>query len=119
MIITAIIGLVLMGFILGYTFRTNNNHCVEHWDYDIKAGKLSALETRVFILENDNERLNYIVNQHGGLARMFKEEMYAHCYRCEKTFYSRDFKDKDVADELNKITLSTKEISKKLGFDLK
>lgn len=119
MFIIAIVGLVVMGIFLGYMFRGSNNYCCEHWDYDIKAGKLSALETRVFILERDNERLNHIVNQHGGLARMFKEQMYAHCYRCERTFYSRDMKDKDVAKMLNDISLTSEEIAKKLGFDIK
>ncbi len=118
MITIAIIGLIAMGVILGYNFRTPKN-CCSHWDYEIKSSKLSSLETRVFILEKDNERLNYITNRHGGLERMFKEQMYAHCYRCEKTFWAKDQKDQDVADKLKSISLTSEEIAKKLGFDIK
>ncbi len=118
MITIAIIGLVVMGAILGYAFRGQPDNYCPHWDYDIKAGKLSNLETRVFILEKDNERLNYIINSHGGMVRMFEENYYAHCYRCDKTFWSKDEKGQKVADELKKITLSTEEIARKLDIKI-
>lgn len=118
MIILAVMGLVIMGFILGYV-TCNRPSCDLHWDYDIKAGKLSSLETKVFILEREQERLNFIINRHGSLKMMFEEQYYAHCKQCDRKFYSRDFKDKEVAEMLNNITLTSEEIAKKLGFDIK
>ena len=118
MIITAIIGLVVMGFILGRVFSSSHCPC-EDWDYDIKAGKLAGLETRVFMLEKENERLNYIVNSHGGFKRMFEEQYAAHCRWCQKSFYARDMKNEEVSSLLNKITLSSEEIAKKLGLEIK
>lgn len=117
MIILAIIGLVVMGFILGKLSLHPCDSC-PHWDYDIKSGKLSSLETRVFMLEKENERLNYIIDSHGGLKRMFEEEYFAHCRLCEKIFYSRDFKNKEISNLLNNITLSSKEIAKKLEMEV-
>lgn len=117
--IIAIIGILVMGVFLGYVFKSSSKSCYEHWDYDIKSEKLSSLETKVFILEKDNERLNYILNLHGGLVRMFRENYYAHCYKCEKTFWAKGQKDQEVADKLKSITLTSEEIAKKLGFEIK
>ena len=115
MIIIAIIGLVVMGIVLGRMCFPNCGH----WDYDIKAGKLTSLETRVFMLEKENERLNYIINSHNGIKRMFEENYYAHCRVCERKFYSRDQKDEDVAQMLTDINVKSEKIADKLGFEIK
>ncbi len=116
--ILAIIGLVAMGFILGFVSRNTDKTCGMHWDYDVKSSKIADLELRVFILERENERSNFLFKSMEAKKRCFEEHYAAHCQWCSKTFYSRDFKDKDVAELLSKITLSSEEIAKKLGFDI-
>lgn len=116
MTILAIIGLVVMGMILGYACRGSERNC-QHWDYDIKAGELASLQVKVLLLEQESFRLNSIVRAHGGLRKMFEENLYAHCYSCEKIFRGASLEDQEIADKLKSISLTSEEIAKKLGFD--
>ena len=118
MFIFAIVGLVVMGFILGFVCRSPEINC-SHWDYENKSMKVADLEMRVFNLERENDRLNHIYRSMEMKKRCFEEYYAAHCHTCSKTFYSREYKDKEVAEMLNRITLTSEEIAKKLGFDIK
>lgn len=89
-----------------------------YWDYDIKSGKLAALETRVFILESENKRLNYLYESLTRDKRMFHEYMAAHCSSCGRNFYAKSLKEQEVADMLKKITLTSEEIAAKLDIKI-
>jgi hypothetical protein len=108
---------LLIGVIIGGIVGNHEPYC-HHWDYDMKSGKVAGLETRVFQLERENERLNYVFNSYEMKKRMFEERYAAHCYSCNKNFYSSTPKEQEVADLLKKITLSSEEIAKKLDMKI-
>ena len=119
MITAIIIGTAFVAFIVGYSFGRPKPFDCCHWDYDIKCGKVSDLETRVFKLESENSRLNFIVNNFDREKRYFQEIYAAHCYKCNRNFYSKDMKGQEVADMLKNITLTSEEIAKKLDIEIK
>ena len=82
-------------------------------------GKLSSLETKVYVLEQENKRLNYVYENMSRGKRMFHEYMMSHCSICHKDFYAKAPKEQDVADMLKSITLTSEEIAKKLDIRIK
>lgn len=115
--IIAVVGLVVMGAILGFCLRGKES-CVEHWDYDIKASRVSSLETRIYILESENQRLNHIFNNWQMKKRCFEEEYFAHCHRCNRNFYSKTPDTQKVADMLKTISLTTDNLAEKLDIKI-
>lgn len=118
-ICSVVVGL-LIGVITGAMIESNNpfNSCPLHWDYNIKSGKVAGLEMRIFQLERENERLNSIFNSYEMNKRLFHERYAAHCYSCNKNFYSSTPKGQEVADMLKNITLTSEEIAEKLGIKI-
>ena len=116
--IIAIIGLVIMGFILGFSCRKSDTwHETVQLQYEIeKAKKIPQMEMRIFQLERDNEQLNCIYRSMEAKKRHFEEEYMAHCHYCAKNFYSKTPDEQKVADLLKSITLSSEEIAKKLDI---
>jgi hypothetical protein len=108
---------LLIGVIVGDVIGSHAPYC-QHWDYDMKSSKVAGLETRVFQLERENERLNYVFNSYEMKKRMFEEHYAAHCYSCNKTFYSATPKGQEVADLLKNISLTSEEIAKKLDIKI-
>jgi hypothetical protein len=49
---------------------------------------------------------------------MFQEQYTAHCYSCNRNFYSKTPEKQSAADELKKITRSTEEIAKLLDIKI-
>ena len=86
--------------------------------YDTRLGKLGSLETKVYMLESENKRLNYLYENMTRDKRMFHEYMMSHCSYCNKNFYAKSPKEQDVADMLKKITLTSKEIAEKLEIKI-
>ena len=118
--IIAIIGLVVMGVILGRVSKnTETPYYVPLGSRESVSMKCSGLEYKIFRLEQENSVLDFLYKSMEMKKRCFQEEYAAHCNFCSKTFYSREFKDKEVAKMLNDITLNSEEIAKKLGFDKK
>lgn len=50
---------------------------------------VSRLDSRLFFLEKENERLNHIVRNLESEKRNFKESFAAHCYSCERIFIKK------------------------------
>lgn len=100
------VGAIIGSIITGKVKTSVGDIPCHHWDYDFKVGKLAGLETRVYILEKENERLNYIYQ-----SMTAKEN-------CGKNFYSKDMQGQEVADRLKSITLSAEEIAKKLDIKI-
>jgi len=112
------VGAIIGSIITGIAKTSVDDIPCHHWDYDFKVGKLAGLETRVYILEKENERLNYIYQSMTAKERCFKEHFAAHCHYCGKNFYSKDMQGQEVADRLKSITLSAEEIAKKLDIKI-
>lgn len=115
--ISAVVGAVAFG--LGIVCG-KGSPC-DHMLYDFqetRLGKLSSLETKVFHLESENRRLQFLYESLTRDKRMFNEYMMAHCGKCEGKFYAQTPKEQEVADMLKSITLSSKEIAKKLDIKI-
>ena len=112
------VGAIIGSIITGIAKTSINDIPCGHWDYELKSGKLSALETRLYVLERENERLSFIYRSMEDKKRCFHEQYVAHCNWCHKTFYSKDMKDQEVADKLKSITISAEEIAKKLDIKI-
>ena len=117
--IIAIVGLVVMGVILGRVSKNTETPYYTPLGSKSVSMRCSDLEYKIVRLEQENSRLDYLYKSMEMKKRCFQEEYAAHCNFCSKTFYSREFKDKEVAKMLNDITLNSEEIAKKLGFDTK
>jgi len=116
-VIIGIIGL-LAGMMLGGMISSSPSIDIPcAWDLD-KSVKLSNLEMKVFTLERENERLNYIFRSHEMKKRYFEEEYYAHCNYCAKKFYSKTPKSQEIADLLKKNVLNVEELAKKLDIEI-
>lgn len=120
MIITFIASLALvfgLGFITGKGTDSHSDWRCPNLDYE-KERKYSALETRVFVLEKENERFNYIIKRHDLLKRNFEENYYAHCKWCEKNFYAKIPQEQCITDLLKQNMLNVEELAKKLDIKI-
>jgi len=116
--IALLVGVLVGGILVGISKTSVDDIPCQHWDYAFKVDKLAELETRVYILGKENERLNYIYQSMTAKERCFKEHFAAHCHYCGKNFYSKDMEGQEVADKLKSITLSAEEIAKKLDIKI-
>lgn len=119
--VSAIVGIV--SFSIGiFCGKSSPCHHEIYCDlYDIRLGKLGSLETKVYMLESENKRLNYLYENLIRDKRMFQETYAAHCITCNKNFYSKDEKGQDVADLLKTLDTSkgVKELAKKLDIEIR
>ncbi len=116
--IFAIIGLVLMGFILGFSCRKTRDPYEWHDGWNPMPAKVMDLEYKVLKLEQENKRLDFLVSSMDRNKRCFQEQYMAHCYRCNKNFYAQTPDEQKVADMLKTITLTSEEIAKKLDIKI-
>ena len=113
--ISAVVGVVLfaIGIFCGKASPCNHDlygcgTICPHWDYEIKSGKISAMETAIFRLERENERLTKIY-----------QDIERNChYTSRVAFYAETPKQQEVADLLKNTVLNSKEIAKKLDIKL-
>jgi hypothetical protein len=90
------------------------------WEFD--NYKVSHPETRITMLEMENKRLNYIIENFNRDKRCFEEQYHAHCVWCGQNFYSKFYAktpdEQKVADLLKSISSSSEEIAKKLDIKI-
>lgn len=119
--ISAFIGSVLfaIGFACGKCSPCHHDFNCDM--YEIRLGKLGSLETKAYMLEQDNNRLQHIYESLTREKRMWGEYYAAHCARCDRTFYGKSPKEQEVADLLKKIdtSKSVEELAKKLDIDIR
>ena len=119
--ISSIIGIV--AFAIGI-FCGKSSPCHHEIYCDLnnaRFGNLGALETKVYMLESENQRLQCIYESLSRKERYFHEYMMAHCSKCDRTFYAKTPKEQEIADLLK--TLDTgktvEELAKKLDIKIR
>lgn len=86
--ISSIVGIVLFSIGVFIGKSSPCHHDIYHDFCDTRLGKLGSLETKIFILEKENERLNFLYESLTRDKRLFQEYMAFHCGNCDKIFCS-------------------------------
>ena len=84
----------------------------------LKVGSLDRLESKVYMLESENRRLNHLwesLIRDRSLSSIMAN--YTKC-ECDRSFIAKSQKEQEVADMLKNITLTSEEIAKKLGMKI-